>query len=407
MTFRLIKFSSISESEQKCPYPECDTVYGRSALLKRHLLEDHNITSAQDISVQLPDLESERKRIFIKIKSEPVDPEEIVDNGDKNGHQSIEDNPHDEEEEQQQSKEETQQERKVPPLRVKLPSMGSPTLTTQSPPKPSHEGDNLPQDLPDSPQSQHASLKSTKDLYKCKNCTFQSNNSYIFGRHKKSCNKKRKQLEKGHGNLEPSDYDPNITNDSSLYEGDSEDYTDTHSGALVHEPEDSIEVPVEFDADNEEINNLSDASNDKILDVHMDVVAPNEQPDEECDEDTAENMVNRGSIDEDDFEDSNEEGEEVVMGPDDEMEDDNETSGELASADYGIVSVDDRKDCESDSDNDDDDMGDNDDIASDSEKVEAQNDDEMVNEDSNNATNVDINGKEMESEEEDNSLEEN
>ena len=69
MTFRQIKFSSISESEQKCPYPECDTVYGRSALLKRHLLEDHNITSAQDISVQLPDLESERKRIFIKIKS--------------------------------------------------------------------------------------------------------------------------------------------------------------------------------------------------------------------------------------------------------------------------------------------------------------------------------------------------
>merc|ERR1712223_504901 len=138
-----------------------------------------------------------------------------------------------EEEEQQQTKEETQQERKVPPLRVKLPSMGSPTLTTQSPPKPSHEGDNLPQGQPDSPQSQQANLKSTKDLYKCKNCTFQSNNSYIFGRHKKSCNKKRKQLEKGHRNLEHSDYDPNITNDSSLYEGDSEDYTDTHSGALV------------------------------------------------------------------------------------------------------------------------------------------------------------------------------
>ena len=83
LTYLLI-FHLFTESEQKCPYPECNTVYARSALLKRHLLEVHNITSAQDISVKLPDLEAERKRIMIKIKSEPTDPEEMLDIQDKN-----------------------------------------------------------------------------------------------------------------------------------------------------------------------------------------------------------------------------------------------------------------------------------------------------------------------------------
>ena len=399
--FTSCRIYSISESEQKCPYPECDTVYGRSALLKRHLLEVHNITSAQDISVQLPDLESERKRILIKIKSEPVDPEEMVDDSDKNGTLDAQTNEQDEEEESEQStREEAQQEKKVPPLRVKLPSMGSPTLTTQSTPKASSENDNLPQEEIISPINQQPGMKSGKDVYNCANCPFKSNNSYIFGRHRKSCNKKRKLLEKEHGNLEPSDYDPNNTNESSLYEGDSEDYVDRSNGALVHEPEDSIEVPVEFDGDNEDVTNMSDASNDRILDVHMDVVAPNQDPEEEGEEDLGEDTVNRGSIDEEEeFEDSqgSEEGEELEVGPDDEMEDDNEPSEGRASAEYGIVSVEDKKGGASDSDHDDEDFGENDDPGSDSEKVE----------ESDIATNVETNGRENDSEDEENSVEEN
>ena len=73
-------------------------MYGRSALLKRHLLEVHNITSAQDISVGLTDLEAERKRIMIKIKSEPVDPEEMMDVQTKNGSHNTSNKTHGEQE---------------------------------------------------------------------------------------------------------------------------------------------------------------------------------------------------------------------------------------------------------------------------------------------------------------------
>ena len=363
-------------------------------------METHNITSAQDISVQLPDIESERKKILIKIKSEPVDPEEMVDNSDQNRTLNAQNEEQDEEEELEQSNQgEVQQEKIVPPLRIKLPSMGSPTLTTQSTPKASVENDNLPHEEVISPINQLSGSKSAKDVFNCSDCPFKSNNSYIFGRHRKSCKKKRKLLEKEHGNLEPSDYDPNNTNESSLYDGDSEDYVSRGSGALVHEPEDSIEVPVEFDGDNQEVSNLSDSSSEKILDVHMDVVAPNQDPDEECEDDVAEDMVNRGSIDEEELAESHcsEDAEELEMGNDDEIEEGDEPSDGRVSAEYGIVSVDDNKVGESDSDHDDEDIGENEDGGSDSEKVEEINFD----------PNVETNGKEHNSEDEENSAEEN
>ena len=371
-------------------------------------METHNITSAQDISVQLPDLESERKRILIKIKSEPVDPEEMTDTPDKNGLQSTTSKTQEDEEEQEQpsvdSKEDAEQEGKVPPLRIKLPHVVSPTLMSNPSSKASAEASNLPHEE----QGSHPTgFKAGKDLYSCLNCKFKSNNSYIFGRHRKSCNKKRKLLEKEHGNLESNDYDPSTTNESSLYDGEDgeEEYTDTNTGALVHEPEDSIEVPVEFDGDNEEVNNLSDGSNEKILDVHMDVVAPNLN--EDCEDVETETMVNRGSIEEDEFEDSHgsDEGEEIQMGPDDEIEEGIEPSEECDTADYGIVSVEDRKECASDSDHDDVDMDETEEVMSESEKLPHDNEiSDSAIEESDITTNVETNGNENDSEDEETSL---
>ena len=337
------------ESEQKCPYPECDTVYARSALLKRHLLELHNITSAQDISVQLPNLEAEKKRIMLKIKSEPVDPEDMsnVQNKDissDSANKKLGDL-------NDSSPEEGQQEKKVPPLRVKLPISTSPT--TQSSIKDVLESS--------SPSQLHLTStnglqsKSAKDLYGCANCNFKSNNSYISKRHRKSCDKKRKPAAIESGDTDVKDFKVNGINESTPYEDDSVDYMDTSSGAIVHEPEDSIEVPVEFDGDAEEITNISSTSNDGILDVHMDVVASNQNSSEDPSQtNEEESFDNNCNVDNNDTDDSHcsEDGDELEIGPEDEMDESNEPPEEYEATDCDVGSLDDKRDQDLDSEND-------------------------------------------------------
>ena len=329
------------ESEQKCPYPECDTVYGRSALLKRHLLEVHNITSAQDISVQLPDLEAERKRIMIKIKSEPVDPEEMLDIQAKSlpndSRKKIQDEKKDTEQSSVDTLEGSQHEKKVPPLRVKLPTSTSPTMQLNTKVVPEASSPSQQQSLSTLIQP----MKSTKELFNCGNCKFKSNNSYIFGRHRKSCDKKRRLLQKEHGVLELNDYEPNTNNESNLYGVDSADYEDRSRGALVHEPEDSIEVPVEFDADNETGTNSSSTTNDKILDVHMDVVASNEDPNIVSKLNNGAKTFNNGSdLQDDDMGESHCSGdaEELESGPDDDddIDEGSEENEEYRTKNYDV-----------------------------------------------------------------------
>ncbi|TRY72430.1 hypothetical protein TCAL_14907 [Tigriopus californicus] len=130
-----------NEVGEKCPYPDCVETYARSALLKRHLFEAHNI---QNISVQLPDLENE-KRHFDRIKSEPKDLDE---------------------------------DRKVPPLRVKLSSgIASPT------PGSSDEKTLTPSST---------SRSTLKEAQSCQHCSYKNSNLYILGRHQKACLKRQR-----------------------------------------------------------------------------------------------------------------------------------------------------------------------------------------------------------------------
>ena len=331
-------------------------------------MEVHHITSAQDISVQLPDLEAEKKRIMIKIKSEPVDQEDMLNVQDKNVSNDSTNKIQDEGDSDKSLAEEGQQEKKVPPLRVKLPFSTSPTAQSST-------KNVLESSIP---SQQHSSstislqTKPTKDVYNCANCKFKSNNSYIFGRHRKSCDKKRKLVAKEGGDTEAKDYDPTTTNESALYEDDSGDYLDKGSGALVHEPEDSIEVPVEFDGDNEEITNISSTSNDNILDVHMDVVVSNknssDDPNQTNEEETFDNDCN---IDNDDTDDSHcsEDGEELEVGPEDEMDESNEPPEEYEATDCDVGSVDDKQGQVLDSDNDNTELDAIDEFPSDSETL--------------------------------------
>ena len=313
---------------------------------------------------------------MIKIKSEPVDSEEMIDVQNKGGSQNtsnkIQDHDGGLEQSSVDTMEEGRQEKKVPPLRVKLTVSTSPTTQLNTP--------GVPQNA--SP-SHHPSLstlsqqtKSTKDLYSCSNCKFKSNNSYIFGRHRKSCDKKRRLYEKEHSNLESNEFDLNTTNDSTIYDGDTGEYHDTGAGALVHEPEDSIEVPVEFDGDNEAINNLSDTSNEKIIDVHMDVVVSDKNSVDGSKHIEGYSYNNHVNTEDDDFDDSHcsEDGEGLEVGPEEEMDESNEQS-ETGSTDYGVVSVEDKTDRVSDSDQENVELDTVDDPPSASEKLQQKEDD--------------------------------
>ena len=308
------------------------------------MLEKHNITSAQDISVQLPDLESERKRILIKIKNEPMDPEELLDVQAKNVvNEDMDEIQANSNENHYPANEDGLQEKKVPPLRVKLTVSTSPTsqatLGTVSEPSLS-------------PDHTHLQVnKSAKDLYNCVNCKFKSNNSYIFGRHRKSCNKKRKLSEKECGNAEISDFDIANTDESNQYEDGEE--CEENSPTLMHDPEDSIEVPVEFDGDEESINSLSIMTKQSILDVHMDVVASTDNStDTSKHGDTTEHFED-SNVDADENEDSHcsEDGEELDIDQEEEMNEDEDQPGSFEEMHYGHVSGDQEHESDSDNDN--------------------------------------------------------
>ncbi len=78
-------------------------------------------------------------------------------------------------------------EKKVPPLRVKLHgSLSSPAASPTASVVTTTNG--------------AAAAKSSPSVSKCNLCgTFSSNNSYIMGRHKKSCLKKRRNSKQSHG----------------------------------------------------------------------------------------------------------------------------------------------------------------------------------------------------------------
>ena len=56
--------NAVSREPIKCPYPDCDVVHLRTALMKRHLCDAHNI---QNVSIQLPELNAD------DIKGEPME----------------------------------------------------------------------------------------------------------------------------------------------------------------------------------------------------------------------------------------------------------------------------------------------------------------------------------------------
>ena len=215
---------------EKCPYPDCYVTHVRSALMKRHLFEAHQI---QPLTISLPNIEEEKKKLTLspsKIKMEVT--EEAVD------------------------------ERKVPPLRVKISGLTSLSPTskitankddTSAPEEdipatesviPTTEEDTTASeaDLPASeadlpapeadtpapeadtpapeadtsapevdtpapeadtvapeadtpvpeatPAPAPAAPKSHGKAFKCKTCKFSTNNNYILGRHQQACLKK-------------------------------------------------------------------------------------------------------------------------------------------------------------------------------------------------------------------------
>jgi hypothetical protein len=126
-----------NKEPQKCPFSDCEVMHVRSALMKRHLFEAHNI---QNVSVQLPNLEAGKKAI----KEEPQS--------------ETEEEPH----KSEQAPAVEVDDRKVPPLRVKLSG-----LAAKKP------------------------VQTPKTTLRCELCnSFQSNNAYIFNRHQTCCRKK-------------------------------------------------------------------------------------------------------------------------------------------------------------------------------------------------------------------------
>lgn len=152
----------------KCPYPDCDVVHLRTALLKRHLSDDHKI---QTPLVKLTDLQE-----GINIKDEPSD--EATESSmehEHNGDSSLADNPTDDTSIDANS---SDGEKKVPPLRVRIPGKLS-----------------SPEASPDPSQPPSVPSTSSSKLV-CDLCnTFSSNNSYIMSRHKNACIKKQQKDE--------------------------------------------------------------------------------------------------------------------------------------------------------------------------------------------------------------------
>ena len=170
-------------SNQNCPFDNCDEGPFRSALLKRHLLEKHNVKDGE-------------------VPAESVKSE--IEQHDEN----VED------------------DRKVPPLRVKISKQIA--------------------DKGDGPKK--SGPKELKPFVTCDLCNeFKSNNLYILGRHKKSCEKKIEAKEAKQLEL--------------TLEEDSNDNADEDNDATI------VEVPVDFAETNDdeqdsksEIEKITDSS---------------------------------------------------------------------------------------------------------------------------------------------------
>ncbi len=145
------------QEPQKCPFPDCEVSHLRSALLKRHLFEEHQI---QNVSVQLKK----------SVKTEPAGEEEM---------------DFAEETEKSMDEGDSGDERKVPPLRVKLSSLNDGDM------------DELDQEMPPS-QTDDAvkNHQSSKELG-CEHCSFKTNNAYILNRHQNACLKRKKSADEG------------------------------------------------------------------------------------------------------------------------------------------------------------------------------------------------------------------
>ena len=181
----------------------------RSALLKRHLFEDHNV---QNVSAELtPEMLISPK----KIKTEPIDMLEIEHNdGEMDEHYP-----------------------KVPPIKLKISQI---------------VGSQIPQKVPKVPKN--SPKKDPAKIHLCTICNeFKSNNLYILGRHKKSCEKKFAGVRQSstEDTEDPDerdeiikDHDPNDTiEDHDVTNDDSDD---------DEEGDTTIEVPVDFEATAEE-----------------------------------------------------------------------------------------------------------------------------------------------------------
>jgi len=135
---------SRSTKPRECPFPECEVSYMRSALLKRHLHEEHNLQNMEDF-----DLESKKD----VIKTEPVDMLEIEHNNPDGGNEESDD-------------------RKVPPLRFKISqvmsqkdSMPAATPQTNKTPK-DHKPFSIAPSATNSSRIIFISLVVTKNLAK-------------------------------------------------------------------------------------------------------------------------------------------------------------------------------------------------------------------------------------------------
>ena len=203
--------------EQTCPFPECDVTHTRSALMKKHLNEAHNIQN-DGLSV---DLEK-------KVKSEPTDMLEIEQ------HDVCE-----------------ADERKVPPLRVKISQVMSQKEGATSPIK--------------------TEPKEPKPYVSCPIChEFKSNNLYILGRHQKSCEKKMEAKQQLERSLEQEENPDNEEDGDTTIEvpvdfeqennEEEEDQLEEHEQHKICENDNDDQVTV---ADSKSLNDQSDDSENK------------------------------------------------------------------------------------------------------------------------------------------------
>ena len=159
--------TKVAREPIKCPFPECDVIHLRTALMKRHLCEAHNI---QNVSVTLPENAD-------SVKDEPA---EFVIEGE-----SVTQEVGDEiiESETGTSPGNESSEKRVPPIRVKLHG-------TLNSPESSPRASVVPATKPVA--SIPANDKSNPSLA-CKFCgSYTAKNAYLLSRHKKACLKRRR-----------------------------------------------------------------------------------------------------------------------------------------------------------------------------------------------------------------------